>query len=262
MSILFEYCAFTAFGRCRVVNEQGDNRLVQLENKDTRLWLHKYDVLSVDNEILRRQLIAKTDVLAEAISLCDAVKAGEFEEGHFPDMSQYDLPSDERLCTSLPKGLRDLQEKGVYRPEDLPRPLEQHFKQEAQRVYRCARWAQRIHRRIVPLLIGAGQGVPENVRFIDTGKRNPAAEEAGGFMGYTRLPAPADLSIIPLEFFWPHTPEARRKKVKLIKGEAWIEIGNCRLLIGLSMWPGVLFPDIHFLTETKSEQLPLSPCSA
>ena len=39
MSILFEYCAFTAFGRCRVVNEQGDNRLVQLENKDTRLLI-------------------------------------------------------------------------------------------------------------------------------------------------------------------------------------------------------------------------------
>ena len=253
---LFEMCGFTAAGRCFIVQElSGDRFLVQLENKSTRLILHHEDVRDVNEEICRRQLIARTDVITEALALKNAIAAGQFQEGHFPDMRSFDLPNVIRITNRLPKSLRDLQEKGVYRPQDLPPLFEQHLRQVASRVRRCARWAECVHSRALPLIIGALEGsqtVPENIRFMDTRKRVSTASQAGGFMGYVDFPAPADLNIIPLNFFWPNTSEARRKKVHLVKGEPWIEIGNARLLIGLSLWPGVKFHDIHFLTKDEN----------
>ncbi len=238
--ILVTCGVFTDAGRGWLLGQDEEGLLVQLAGTGEMRHFAVEAVRNVEQEIRRRAAQVGTDVVEEHLAL---VRSKEL--GHFPDMTRVELPNGPRKARKIPRGLQNLERYGVYRPGSLPLKFEAHLVANSGAVKRNVRWAEHVHARVLSTLIQLGIGVPENVRFIDTGARVEDAEQAGGFMAFTEFPAPPDLEIVPLEFFKGHKASNREKQVK----NGTMRIGNGRLAFGIDLWPGALFPPIHFLTH-------------
>jgi hypothetical protein len=134
--------------------------------------------------------------------------------------------------------MRNLEQYGGYRPAELPPLFEAYILSIRAQITLKFQWPERVHDRIITVHEAEDVLVPEAVRPMKRGVRVIDAAQAGGPQGYTFMPAPDDLSIIPTAF-----RPSRRSDGK-------IRIGNCRLVVGLHKWLDI---PISFLTE-EAEQ--------
>jgi hypothetical protein len=240
---------FTDVGRGWLTQYSNDGKqcLVQLENATVPRWLDCDTVRTVAREIKKRT----TDVYAEAMAV-QAAAAALVIGGKFPDYSNFYLPQGPRE-KRLSAKMKNLQDCGVYRPEQLNPKFLAHLIQVAAQSELSFYWPLHAHPDTVPILKTEGIVLPDDVRPMREGTRVPGAKPAGGAQGYITFPEPADPSIMTLEFFHPPTEEGRRKATRTLKtGERRVTIGNFRLVLGLNKADSKLWP-IPWLTEDKKD---------